>query len=157
MQRWHRNCLDVPARRVHPPRQDAPPGRGSVANRGRGIRYVANESNRITVRHPEVSDIVWPYWTHDVPVSAFASKLRRLIAVQGITRNLGGEVRYQSARRCMEPRVTGFADMVANGMIAIDFDARTDNGCGLCNHGTEFRIARGDLRHLYTHQQRFGA
>ena len=119
--------------------------------------YVANESNRITVRHPDVSDIVWPYWTHDVLINAFASKFRRLIAVQGTMRNRGSEVRYQSAQLYMEPRVTSFVDMVANGIIAIDFDARTNNGRGLRNHGTKFRIAPSDLRHLYTHRQRFGA
>ena len=57
----------------------------------------------------------------------------------------------------MEPRVTGFVYMVANRMIAIGFDARTNNGRGLRNHRTKLRIAPGDRQHLYTYQQRFGA
>ena len=90
-------------------------------------------------------------------INAFALKIRRLIVVQGITRNRGGEARYQSARLCMKPRVTSFVDMMAIGIAAIDFDARTNNGRGLRNHGTKFRITPSDLRHLYTHRQQSGA
>ena len=118
--------------------------------------YVANESNRITVRHHEVSDIVWPYWTHDRLVNAFVSKLRRLIAVQGRQRKLGGvrQVTYDAARLYWEPLAMGFVQMVANGTVAIDVDARTLNGRGLRNRGTKFRIALDDLPRLYNHQQR---
>ena len=45
--------------------------------------------------------------------------------------------------------------MVANGTVAMDFDARTLNGRGLRNHGTKFRIALNDLPRLYNHHQRF--
>ena len=120
--------------------------------------YIANESNRITVRHPHVSDIVWPYWTHDRLINAFAQKLRRLIAVRGSTRKSATgkkEVRYDAARLYWEPQTTLFVGMIANGMIAIDFDSRTKNGRGLRNHGTKFRIPLKDLSNLYLNSQRF--
>jgi len=116
--------------------------------------YVANESARITVRHPDVSDIVWPYWTHDRLLNAFASKFRRLIVVKG--RKRGDQVRYDVAHLYWEPKVTLFVKAVESGIVAIDFDARTQNGRGLRNHGTKFRVQYDDLRHLYGNRQRFG-
>ena len=44
--------------------------------------YIANASGRITVRHPHVSDIAWPHWTHDRRINAFTSRFRRLIVVK---------------------------------------------------------------------------
>lgn len=118
--------------------------------------YVANESFRITVRHREVSDIAWPHWTHDRLINAFVSKLRRLVTVRGRKRrtNQGtSEVTYERALLYWEPKTTSFPNMIANGTIAIDFDARTSNGQGLRNHGTKFRIALEDLPSLYHHEQ----
>lgn len=114
---------------------------------------VANESGRITVRHPHVADIVWPYWTHDRLINVFASKFRRLIVVKGHRR--GGQVRYETAHLYREPRITMFVAAVERGIIAIDFDARTQNGRGLRNHGTKFRVRYDDLRHLYGDRRRF--
>lgn len=116
--------------------------------------YVANESGRITVRHPGVSDIAWPYWTHDRLLNAFASKFRRLIVVKG--RKHRDQVRYDVAHLYWEPRVTLFVGAVERGIVAIDFDARTNNGRGLRNHGTKFRVEYDDLRHLYANRQKFG-
>ena len=116
--------------------------------------YTANESGRITVRHPHVSDIVWPYWTHDRLINAFASKFRRLIVVKGRKRK--DQVRYDVAHLYWEPKITLFVEAIQRGIVAIDFDARTQNGRGLRNHGTKFRIAYDDLRHMYGNRQRFG-
>lgn len=122
--------------------------------RGRSTKgfYVANESNRITVRHDSVSDMVWPYWTHDKIVNAFAAKLRRLVVVRGSRRH--GQVRYERAWAYELPQTTLFASAVERGIVAIDFDARTQNGRGLRNHGTKFRIMVEDLHHLYTKRAR---
>lgn len=62
--------------------------------------YVANESNRIIVRHREVSDTAWPYWTHDRLINALVSKLRRLIPVRGRQRTRRGvrQVSHEVAR-----------------------------------------------------------
>ncbi len=71
--------------------------------RGRSDRgfYVANEADRITVRNDGVSDMTWPYWTHDDLINAFISKFRRLIVVKGIRKN--GMVRYDTAYIYREP------------------------------------------------------
>lgn len=124
--------------------------------RGRSDKgfYVANESNRITVRHDIVSDIIWPYWTHDKIVNAFAAKLRRLIVVEGKRRT--GQVRYERAWAYESPQTTMFAGAVERGIVAIDFDARTNNGRGLRNHGTKFRISVDDLRLIYAKRTRLG-
>ncbi len=115
--------------------------------------YVANESNRITVRNSSVSDIVWPHWTHDSLINAFAAKFRRLIVVKGTKRK--DQVRYETAHLYWEPQITLFIEAVERGIVAIDFDARTNNGRGLRNHGTKFRIKYDDLHHLYHRRQKF--
>ncbi len=115
--------------------------------------YIANEGERITVRNDGVSDMVWPYWTHDKLMNAFASKFRRLIVVKGQKKD--GKVKYEQAHLYWEPQITKFIEAIARGIIAIDFDARTNNGRGLRNHGTKFRIKYDDLRYLYNNRQKF--
>ena len=119
--------------------------------------YVVSESNRITVRHPEVADIVWPYWTHDRLMNAFAAKMRRLIAVKGRRRTSEGlkYVRYDSAFLYWEPQISMFTDAINKGIVAIDFDARTNNGRGLRNHGTKFRVNAENLSNLYHCRKKF--
>ena len=121
--------------------------------RGRSDKgfYVDNEAGRITVRNNDRSDVVWPYWTHDSLLNAFVAKLRRVIVVKGSRRR--PNVRFESAWCYQEPQARRFVEAVERGVVAIDFDARTNNGRGLRNHGTKFRIAYDDLRCLY-HQQR---
>ncbi len=124
--------------------------------RGRSDRgfYVANEADRVTVRNDSTSDMVWPYWTHDDLINAFVSKLRRVIVVKGVRRM--GKVRYDTAHIYREPQSRQFIGAIVSGIVAIDFDVRTFNGRGLRNHGTKFRIAYGDLRHLYHYSKRLG-
>lgn len=116
--------------------------------------YVTNESNRITVRNDSHgNDMVWPYWTHDALMNAFASKFRRLIVVKG--RKSRGKVKYELAHLYREPQITLFVGAIASGSVAIDFDARTQNGHGLRNHGTKFRVQYNDLKHLYHQHDEF--
>ena len=114
---------------------------------------MTNESNRLTVRNDSASDMVWPYWTHDSLMNAFAAKFRRLIVVRGKKQN--GQVKYETAHLYREPKTTLFVEAVEKGIIAIDFDARTNNGRGLRNHGTKFRIQYDNLRHIYNNRQKF--
>jgi len=125
--------------------------------RGRSSRgfYVANESNRITVRHPDEADVIWPYWSHDDLVNAFAQKMRRLIVVKGRKRKQPDEVCYERADLYWDPRTLLLPNLIEQGVIAIDFDARTNNGRGLRNHGTKFRISMDDIGKLYTCTRRF--
>ena len=122
----------------------------------RGFR-VANDSGRIIVRNEGPNsdpDIVPPFWTHDSLISAFVYKLRRLVVVHGRKRN--GMVKYESARLHWDPNVSAFIGAIEKGIIAIDFDARTQpTGNGLRNHGTKFRVKLDDLKYLYSKNQRF--
>ena len=73
--------------------------------------------------------------------------------VHGKKRN--GKVKYETARLHWEPNATGFIDAIKHGIIAIDFDARTNlKGRGLRDHGTKFRIKLDNLGHLYSKSQR---
>ena len=123
--------------------------RGRSSNLG---FYVANESSLITVRNAVPNDIVWPHWTHDELITAFAAKLRRVIVVKG--EKSRGKVRYLRAYAYEEPSPTRFIESIASGIVAIDFDARTMNGEGLRNHGTKFRIEYDDLGTLYQSRNR---
>ena len=96
----------------------------------------------------------WPYWTHDRLLNAFGSKFRRLLVVKGTRQPK--RMRYESARLYWEPQIRLFVEAVARGIVTIDFDARTNNGRGLRNHGTKFRIRHDDLHHLYHQHQQFG-
>lgn len=118
----------------------------------RGFQVV-NENKRIIVRNTEVSDILPPYWTHNTLLNAFAYKLRRLAVVHGERK--AGKVRYLSARLHWEPDLDMFIHAVVTGMVAIDFDARTTETNALRDHGTKFRIAIENLKHLYQKSQVF--
>ena len=117
--------------------------------------YVVNDSGHIIVCNDRASDIKPPYWTHDRLINAFVSKLRRLIVVKGEKRKKGNirEVRYITAHLFQEPKTTRFIEDIVDGIVAIDFDARTTDGKALRNHGTKFRIKYENLRDLY-HNQR---
>ena len=115
--------------------------------------YIVNENNRITVKKDQTSDVEWPYWTHDSLINAFVSKFRRLIVVGGQKR--GNQVNYKTAHLYWEPKSTQLIDEIEQGIIAIDFDARTTEGRGLRNHGTKFRIRYDDLHRLYHKNKNF--
>ena len=116
--------------------------------------YVDNEANRITVRNDARSDVVWPYWTHDALLNAFIAKLRRVIVVRGRRKPREPYVRFDSAWAFEETRAGLFVNAIERGIVAIDFDARTNNGRGLRNHGTKFRVAYDDLQRLYHRRHR---
>lgn len=112
--------------------------------------YVVNEDDRIVVRNRHKDEAV-PHWTHNTILNALSAKLRRLIVVAGEVHKNPRRVEYQSAIAYWEPDIKGFADAIENGVIAIDFDARTQKGFGsaIRNHGTKFRIKASDLSKIY--------
>lgn len=122
--------------------------RGSKSSTGLTVN---NLGESIIVIHPDRTDIdahMWPRWTHDDIVNAFASKLRRLITVSG--EKSGNQVRYIKGHTHENPRSSQLISMIVNGTIAIEFDARTQPGkTSLRNHGTKFRIPVRDLDKLY--------
>ena len=111
----------------------------------------------IVVSNPSRTDIdakMWPRWTHDDILNAFASKLRRLITVSG--EKSGNQVRYIKGHAHENPRSSQLISMIVNGTIAIEFDARTQKGkSSLRNHGTKFRIPVRDLDKLYAKNSTF--
>jgi len=116
---------------------------------------VVKEGNRIIVRNPQYSDLIPPYWTHDTLMTAFAYKLRRLIVVHGSVNKKNHSVTFNYARLHWDPNITSFIDAIQSGIVAIDFDARANDGDGLRDHGTKFRIAIDNLGKLYQQSQKF--
>ena len=128
--------------------------RGNKSNKG---LIVSDIGDSIFVSHPDRTDIdthMWPRWTHDDILNAFASKLRRLITVSG--EKNGNQVRYIGAHAHENPKTSQLISMIVDGSIAIDFDARTQQGTSsLRNHGTKFRIRYQDLKILYSKRNSF--
>jgi len=124
-------------------------------NSSRGFKIV-NDVNRIIVRNEDPVadiDITPPYWTHDNLMNAFVYKLRRLAVVHGTKHK--GKVKYEYARLYWEPKITDFISAIERGIIAIDFDARTNlSGMGLRDHGTKFRIKIEDLNSIYSKNEK---
>ena len=127
--------------------------------RGRSNKglVVGDLGDSILVSNPSRTDIdanMWPRWTHDDILNAFASKLRRLIIVSG--EKNGNQVRYLKGHSYENPKSSKLTSMIVDGTIAIDFDARTQRGTGgLRNHGTKFRIRYQDLEMLYSKRNSF--
>lgn len=121
---------------------------------------VVNTGETVSVTNLRDPIAELPYWEHDTLVTAFAHKLRRLIVVHG--KKSKGRVKYERATIYTEPFSTKFPQAIVDGIVAVDFDARTkshdrtiDNG-KLRNHGTKFRIKEKDLPFLYRHMKVFG-
>jgi len=115
----------------------------------RGL-YIVNEVDRIVVRH-ETVDTVVPHWKHDTIMCAVGAKLRRLILVRGELKKNPRRVIYNSAEGFWDFRINEFCQALEQGIIHLDFDARTQKGRGtaLRNHGTKFRIKPDDLFKFY--------
>lgn len=116
--------------------------------------YVTNEDDRIVVRNSH-KDAPVPHWTHNTILNALSAKLRRLILVEGEMLKYPRRVVYQKATAYWEPDLKGFSKAVADGLICIDFDARTQSGAGsaIRNHGTKFRIKVENLPKIYAHRK----
>ncbi len=137
------------------------PARGQISFRhslygssDRGF-YVVNEPDRIVVRNAH-KDTGVPHWTHNVILGAAASKLRRLIVVDGDYKKSQRKVRYTGATAYWGFKLTSFCACVADGTVCIDFDARTTQGHGtpLRDHGTKFRVSSDNLGSLYDHKRK---
>lgn len=117
--------------------------------------YVVNESDRVVIRNSNLDSVV-PYWTHNVLLTNCAAKIRRLIVIDGEYKKAQRKIRYTGATAYWGLRLTGFAPAIADGTIAIDFDARTTQGHGsvLRDHGTKFRIKEEDLSKIYDHKRK---
>lgn len=117
--------------------------------------YVVNENDRIVIRN-RFKDTAVPHWTHNTLFNAFSSKCRRLILVEGKVLKNPRRVIYQESTAYWEPDIQGFSKAVADGLIYVDFDARTQQGFGsaIRDHGTKFRIKVDDLSKIYANKKK---
>ena len=117
--------------------------------------YVVNEAYQLVIRN-NIVDMVVPHWTHDILLNAAASKLRRLIVVDGEYKKTQRKVRYTGATAYWGFKLTDFCNACVRGTVRIDFDARTTKGRGtpLRDHGTKFRVSADDIADLYEHKRK---
>ncbi len=115
--------------------------------------YVVDETDKITIRNNQKIGAV-PYWMHNTILNACSAKMRRMIVVDGEMLSSPRRVVYRKATAYWEPNVTGFINAIVNGLIFVDFDARTQEGKGstIRNHGTKFRIKKDDLSKIFAHE-----
>lgn len=119
----------------------------------RGFR-VNNANDRITITNINDPSIV-PYWDHNTILNAIGAKLRRLILVHGKVDKAHRQVIYNTAVGYWDLNLMGICTAITDGLVYIDFDARTTAGRGtsLRNHGTKFRININDIGRLYENSQ----
>jgi hypothetical protein len=115
---------------------------------------IVNANNKITVTNINDNSIN-PYWEYNTILGAMGAKLRRLILVHGKVNKLKRQVIYESAVAYWDLNLMGISKAIEEGLIYIDFDARTTQGRGtsLRNHGTKFRIHINDIGAIYENNQ----
>jgi hypothetical protein len=116
--------------------------------------YVVNENNKILIKNDSDLKIV-PFWEHNTLLGQFGAKLRRLIVVHGHINKHKRQVIYEKAVAYWDIDIINFCKAVENGIVFVDFDARTTKGRNtpLRNHGTKFRIKISDIELLYKNNQ----
>lgn len=87
-----------------------------------------------------------PYWGFDDLYTKVGTKLLNCFFVQAATKREARSLYYHYNNVLMLKRVNKekFIDAIEQGLIYIDFDARTGH-----NHGTKFRIKNRDIPMLY--------
>ena len=87
-----------------------------------------------------------PFWTFSDISQKLTSKLKNLLYIKAETRIVAGEeyFKYNKIEAYIDPTIDLFLDLVRDGSIYVDFDARTGH-----NHGTKFRIYPSAKSKLY--------
>lgn len=121
--------------------------------------FAEKSGDRLHLRNEKNPQDNLPFWLIDTLINAFVQKLRRFILVHGQKKD--GKVKYDSASIFWEPQSAIFIDAIVDGIVAIDFDARTKNsypeknGWTIRNHGTKFRIYPNQLKQIYRNSRSF--
>ncbi|WP_419919067.1 MvaI/BcnI family restriction endonuclease [Candidatus Poriferisocius sp.] len=115
----------------------------------------SHSMNRVTLFN--INDnprVAYSSWSYDDLMTAFSYKLRRLLLVNAT--KSGQKAAFGPATAYSDPYLRKFPDMVANGDIAIDLDARyqSPESSAIRDHGTKFRIAMSNLTKLYKNIQK---
>ncbi|MBR1482787.1 MAG: MvaI/BcnI restriction endonuclease family protein [Ruminococcus sp.] len=113
--------------------------------------------DRIADRHAEWRDFILhgvgtgeldpkPYWTFAVISKKLQTKLKNLMYVRADTKKIDGEeyYRYREIEAYVDPSLERFIELMKQGFIYVDFDARTGH-----NHGTKIRIRPSYKESLY--------
>lgn len=120
--------------------------------RGKSERgfVVVNENDRVYVRNT-INPAVEVYWDQNTLLNALGAKLRRLILFEGIYDSDKRIVDYQKATALWNVDIIKFCQLMEDGVIYVDFDARTKEGRGskLRDHGTKLRININDIGSIY--------
>ena len=122
--------------------------------RGKSDRFRVFEDQGELIVRPAKGNGPVPYWSKEELLNVVASKLRRLIMVNGERK--GRKVRFRYADVFETFSLTDFLYEVMRGEIAIDFDAREakPGSAGLRNHGTKFRVPPSGVCRLYMKKDR---
>ncbi|MCE2517833.1 MAG: hypothetical protein J4F41_08395 [Alphaproteobacteria bacterium] len=115
--------------------------------------YLVNEGDKIAIKNTHDKGLELPFWTHDLVLSTFLAKFRRLILINGKT--LKRAVIFEQAHVFEEPRSTNFINALSEGLVVVDFDMKLRANGSLRNHGTKFRIYPRNLPLLYHHVELF--
>lgn len=87
-----------------------------------------------------------PYWTFEEIDAKLRTKLNNLMYVRADTKIENGieYFRYNEIEAYIDPSIDRFLSLIEQGVIYVDFDARTGH-----NHGTKFRIRPNHKTDLY--------
>lgn len=121
----------------------------------RGFSVVV-ENNKVEIRHMD-ANFAMPFWSFDTLTNAFIFKLRRLIVVHGKKSKSKGYVSFHQAQILQEPKIADVFEALANGMMAVDFDAKIRSDHTLRDHGTKIRMKISDLTKIYAKSKIYGS
>lgn len=113
----------------------------------RGFSVVVG-NNRVEIQHAD-ANFTMPFWSTDTLTNAFIFKLRRLILVHGKKSKSKGNVSFHQAQILQEPKIADVFEALANGMMAVDFDAKIRSDGTLRDHGTKIRMKINDITKIY--------
>ncbi len=87
-----------------------------------------------------------PFWSFRDIEEKLSSKLNNLMYVRADRKTVGGEefFKYNQIEAYVDPTLDRFLSLMEDGVIYVDFDARTGH-----NHGTKFRIRPSSKTDLY--------
>jgi len=133
--------------------------RGFIVNIDWDSQYIFISFNFLMIdkRHAEWRDFIRkgvgvgdispnPFWTFKDISKKLRTKLNNLMYVKAETKRVFGEeyFKYNEIEAYIDPTIDNFLNLVEEGSIYVDFDARTGH-----NHGTKFRIKPAAKTELY--------
>jgi len=108
--------------------------------------HVQADENTIRIMHAEQT-VAW--WDANELVGIASAKLRNILYVNAETLD-DGAILFTEAKIFDTFAPLKFLHALNQGIVAIDFDARTQPGrSSIRNHGTKFRIREKDILHIY--------